>query len=284
MNDLLTSLQKGQHVLALLQKYYLYRHFMEYALITGASKGIGKAIAEELARRGFNLVLVARSGDLLKQVTGEITSRYRVKADWLALDLSATDAPQRVLAWCKDRSYTIQVLVNNAGYGLSGPFEKYGLDEHLNMMQLNMNAVVSLTRLFLPELRGQRRAYILNIASSAAYQAVPGLSVYAATKSFILAFSRGLHQELYKSPVSVTCISPGATDTDFPNRAQLGEKGLKAAQKLNMTPAAVASTAVKAMLAGKTEVITGLVNKLGAAMAWLLPKTLVERTAMKIYE
>jgi uncharacterized protein len=284
MNDLLTSLQKGQHVLALLQKYYLYRHFMEYALITGASKGIGKAIAEELARRGFNLVLVARSGDLLKQVTGEITSRYRVKADWLALDLSAADAPQRVLAWCKDRSYTIQVLVNNAGYGLSGPFEKYGLDEHLNMMQLNMNAVVSLTRLFLPELRGQRRAYILNIASSAAYQAVPGLSVYAATKSFILAFSRGLHQELYKSPVSVTCISPGATDTDFPNRAQLGEKGLKAAQKLNMTPAAVASTAVKAMLAGKTEVITGLVNKLGAAMAWLLPKTLVERTAMKIYE
>lgn len=262
----------------------VYRHFMEYALITGASRGIGKAIAEELARRGFNLVLVARSGDLLKQVTDEITSRYRVKADWLALDLSEKGAAQQLYDWCKDRSYTIQVLVNNAGYGLSGPFEKYGLDEHLNMMQLNMNTLVSLTRLFLPELRSQPRSYIMNIASSAAYQAVPGLSVYAATKSFVLAFSRGLHQELHKGPVSVTCISPGATDTDFPNRAQIGEKGLKAAQKLNMTPAAVASTAVKAMLAGKSEVITGLVNKLGAVMAWLLPKTLVERTAMKIYE
>jgi uncharacterized protein len=257
---------------------------MEYALITGASKGIGKAIAEELARRGFNLVLVARSGDLLKQVTGEITSRYRVKVDWLALDLSEKDAAQQVNDWCRDRSYAIQVLVNNAGYGLSGPFEKYGLDQHLNMMQLNMNTVVSLTRLLLPDLRRQPRAYILNIASSAAYQAVPGLSVYAATKSFVLAFSRGLHQELHGGPVSVTCVSPGATDTDFPNRAQLGEKGLKAAQKLNMTPAAVASAAVKAMLAGKTEVITGFINKLGAAMAWLLPKTLVERTAMKLYE
>jgi short-subunit dehydrogenase len=100
----------------------------------------------------------------------------------------------------------------------------------------------------------------------------------------VLAFSRGLHQELHKTTVSVTCISPGATDTDFPNRAQLGEKGMKAAEKLNMTPTAVASIAVRAMLAGKAEVITGFINKLGAAMAWLLPKTLVERTAMKIYE
>jgi short-subunit dehydrogenase len=257
---------------------------MDYALITGASKGIGKAIAEELAQRGFNLVLVARSSDLLKQVTAEITSRYKVKADWLALDLSSKDAAQQVFDWCKERSYPIQILVNNAGYGLSGPFEKYSLDEHLNMMQLNMNTVVSLTAIFLPELRKQSRAYILNIASSAAYQAVPKLSLYAATKTFVLSFSRGLHQELHGSNVSLTCVSPGATDTDFPNRAQIGEKGMKAAQKFNMTPAVVASIAVKALLAGKTEVITGFVNKLGAAMAWLLPKSLVERTAMKIYE
>lgn len=257
---------------------------MEYALITGASKGIGRAIAEELASRGFNILLVARSGDLLKQVAGEITSRYTVKADWLALDLSAKDAPQQVVDWCRARSYPIKALVNNAGYGLSGPFEKYSLEEHLNMMQLNMATLIGLTRLLLPDLRERSRAYILNISSSAAYQAVPNLSLYAATKSFVLAFSRGLHQELHKTNVSVTCISPGATDTDFPNRAQLGEKGIKAAQKVNMTPAVVAKMAVKAMLSGKTEVITGFVNKLGAAAAWLLPKTLVERTAMKIYE
>ena len=257
---------------------------MEYALITGASKGIGKAIAIELAAHGFNVLLVARSGELLEQVAIGITTLYPVKADWLALDLSAAEAPQTVCDWCRAKGYAVSVLVNNAGYGLSGPFEKYSLEEHGNMMQLNMSTLVAMTRLFLPELRRQPKAYILNIASSAAYQAVPGLSLYAATKAFVLAFSRGLHQELHKSSVSVTCISPGATDTDFPNRAQLGEKGLKAAEKLNMTPTAVAAIAVRAMLAGKAEVITGFINKLGAAMAWLLPKTLVERTAMKIYE
>lgn len=257
---------------------------MNYALITGASKGIGKAIAEELAARKYNLLLVARSGELLQQVALEIATRHGVKTDTLALDLSAIDAPRKVYDWCQSRQYKIAVLVNNAGYGLSGPFEKYSLEEHWNMMQLNMGTLVGMTRLFLPELRQQPRAYIMNIASSAAYQAVPKLSLYAATKAFVLSFSRGLHQELRPGPVSVTAISPGATDTDFPNRAQLGEKGLKAARKLNMTPAAVASIAVKAMLAGKAEVVTGFVNKLGAAMAWLLPKTLVERTAMKIYE
>jgi uncharacterized protein len=257
---------------------------MEYALITGASKGIGKAIAEELAGRKFNILIVARSGELLEQITEDIKARYGVQADWLALDLSSPGAAQKVYDWCQGRQYGLQALINNAGYGLSGPFEKYNLEEHLNMMQLNMATLVGMTRLFLPQLRQRSRAYILNIASSAAYQAVPGLSLYAATKSFVLSFSRGLHQELLNGPVSVTCISPGATDTDFPNRAQVGEKGMRAAQKLNMTPAAVASIAVRAMLAGKSEVVVGFVNKLGAAMAWLLPKTLVERTAMKLYE
>jgi short-subunit dehydrogenase len=257
---------------------------MEYALITGASKGIGRAIARELAGRGFNVLLVARSEDLLQQLATEISSRYKVQTDYLALDLSTAEAPQNVYDWCRARGYEVIALVNNAGYGLSGAFEKYGLTDHLNMMQLNMSTLVGMTRLFLPELKKHKRAYILNIASSAAYQAVPKLTLYAATKAFVLAFSRGLHQELHKTPVSVTCVSPGATDTDFPNRAQLGEKGLKAAEKFNMPPETVASLAVKGMLAGKAEVITGFINKLGAAMAWLLPKTMVERTAMKIYE
>jgi short-subunit dehydrogenase len=257
---------------------------MEYALITGASKGIGRAIAEELASRGINVLLVARSGQLLEQVAGEITSRYKAKADWLALDLSTAPAPQAVYDWCRAKGYEVNILVNNAGYGLSGPFEKYTLEEDLNMMQLNMSTLVGMTRLFLPDLRQRTRSYIMNIASSAAYQAVPKLSLYAATKAFVLAFSRGLHQELKGSSVSVTCVSPGATDTDFPNRAQLGEKGMKAAEKFNMTPSSVAAIAVKGMLARRSEVIAGFVNKVGAVMAWLLPKTVVERTAMKIYE
>ncbi|MBS1915643.1 MAG: SDR family oxidoreductase [Bacteroidetes bacterium] len=257
---------------------------MMYALVTGASKGIGKAIAEELAKNKFNILLVARSEDQLKKNATEIAEKYKVGTDYLAIDLSAPTASTEIFNWCTKKNYSIRVLVNNAGYGLSGNFERFSIDDNTNMMQLNMIALVQLTQLFLPVLKSQNKSYILNISSSAAYQAVPYLSLYSATKAFVLSFSRGLQQELKRTPVSVTCISPGSTDTGFASRAQLGEKGLKTADKVNMTPEAVAAIAVKSMLSGKTEVIVGFINKLGAFMAWLLPKKLVETTAMKIYE
>src|SRR5579871_3119790 len=257
---------------------------MTYALVTGASKGIGKAIAEELAKKNFNILLVARSEEQLKKNAQEINEKYKVQTDYLAVDLSSTSAPAEIFNWCSKKNYTVQVLVNNAGYGLSGHFERFSVDDNTNMMQLNMIALVQLTQLFLPVLKSQNKSYILNISSSAAYQAVPYLSLYSATKAFVLSFSRGLQQELKKTSVSVTCISPGSTDTDFANRAQIGEKGLKTAEKVNMQPQVVAKIAVDSMFAGKAEVITGLINKLGAFMVWLMPKSLVEKTAMKIYE
>jgi len=257
---------------------------MPYALVTGASKGIGLAIAEELARRKYNVLLVARSASLLQQLAQRLTATYGVQADFLPVDLAATDAARQIFDWCRERSYSVQLLVNNAGYGLSGPFDNYTAAEHTDMMTVNMTALVQLCRLFLPQLKEQPRAYILNIGSSAAYQAVPLLSVYAASKAFVVSFSRGLRQELRRTSVSVTCISPGATDTEFVNRAQIGEKGRKAAQQVNMTPADVARMAIDATLSGKGEVITGFINKLGAFAAWLLPKGFVERTAGSIYE
>lgn len=257
---------------------------MAYALITGASKGIGKAIAQQLATRKTDVLLVARSAEALEQVATDLAKKYAVKTAYLAIDLSGEDAAQKVYNWCLQNNYTIHILVNNAGYGLSGDFNKYTLQENLNMLQLNTQVPVALTQLFLPQLLSQPKAYILNTASSAAYQSVPGLSLYAATKAFLLNFSRGLHQELKHKNVSVTSVSPGATDTDFVIRAQLGPKGLKAASQVNMTPEAVAKIAVDAMLKRKPEVITGTINKLGVFLTWLLPKTLVERTAMKIYK
>ena len=257
---------------------------MTYALVTGASKGIGKAIATELAKRKINVLLVARSESPLKDLAASLSTTYQVEANWLAIDLSQTDAPTAIFNWCKGNNYQIDILVNNAGYGLSGPFEKHDVAANTNMMQLNMLTLVQLCQLFLPVLRLQPKAFIMNIASSAAYQAVPGLSLYAATKAFVLSFSRGLRQEQAKSGISVTCISPGATDTDFVVRAQLGEKGLKAANKVNMTADDVARIAVEGMFAGKAEVISGVINKLGAFLVWLLPKGLVEKTAMKIYQ
>ncbi len=257
---------------------------MAYALITGASKGIGLAIANELARRKFDLLLVARSASLLQEVASQLASEYGIKTDHLAIDLAETGAAQQVFDWCSQKQYTVRMLVNNAGYGLSGPFEKHSLAEHMGMMTVNMTALVELSYLFLPQLRQQDKAYILNIGSSAAYQAIPGLSLYAASKTFVLQFSRGLHKELKRSSVSVTCVCPGATDTNFVDRAQIGDKGRKAAERVNMTPEDVARQAVDATLAGKTEVITGFLNKAGKFMAWLLPKGLVEQTAGSIYE
>ncbi|MGI4750411.1 MAG: SDR family NAD(P)-dependent oxidoreductase [Janthinobacterium lividum] len=257
---------------------------MAYALITGASKGIGKAIATELASRKIDLLLVARSAENLKQLADDLSKKHGVKTAYFAMDLSTENAAQQVFNWCLKEAFSINILVNNAGYGLSGKFDKYTLEEDLNMLQLNMIVPVALTQLFLPQLKTQPQAYILNTASSAAYQSVPGLTLYAASKSFLLSFSRGLHQELRLSNVSVTCHSPGATDTDFVVRAQLGAKGLKAANQVNMTPEAVAKIAVKAMFRKKPEVIAGTINKLSTLMAWLLPKNLVERTAMKIYQ
>ncbi len=257
---------------------------MSYALVTGSSKGIGKAIAFELAKRKYNILLVARSENLLKEIAIEITENFGVKTDYLGIDLSLPEAPLLVKEWCDKNSYPVSILINNAGYGLSGPFEKYSMSDYTAMLQVNVITLLNLCHIFLPDFKKLPQAYILNIASTAAYQSVPGLSIYAASKSFIQNFSRSLAYELHKTTVSVTCISPGSTDTDFVKRANVGRKALKAAAKFNMTPNSVAKIAVHAMFNKKTEIITGTINKLGAFLAWLLPKKIIESNISKIYE
>lgn len=257
---------------------------MPFALITGASKGIGKAIALELAARGYDLLLLARSEDLLKETASEIAGASNISCQWLALDLSGDQAAEKVYTYCKEHAFPVSVLVNNAGYGLSGSFEKYPVEAHADMLRLNIITLVSLTRLFLPDLKKQPASYVLNIGSSAAYQAIPFLSAYAASKSFVLSFSRGLRGELKGTAVSVTCVCPGPTDTNFVNRANVGAKGQKAAARFNMSPESVARIAVKSLFNHKAEVITGGMNKLSAFFAWLLPKSLVEGIAKKLYD
>lgn len=255
-----------------------------YALVTGASKGIGKAIATELASRGVNLLLVARDVSSLEQLSITLKKTYQADVQFLGLDLSQPNAVQTLHSWIETNLFRINILVNNAGYGLSGAFTDYTLEEHTAMMQVNMQVPVALTSTLLPQLKANQPSYILNIVSSAAYQSVPGLTTYAASKSFLLSFSRGLRYELRNKGVSVTAVSPGSTDTGFATRAKVGAKGLKAAEKVNMTPEAVARIAVKAMYARKAEVITGFINQLGAFLVWLFPKKLAEKTAAGIYE
>ncbi|GAC1425944.1 MAG: SDR family oxidoreductase [Flavisolibacter sp.] len=257
---------------------------MSYALITGANKGIGRSIAIQLAERRINLLLIARDEPALKRVAEELTEKYSIEVAFKSIDLSLAEASQDIHHWCVQNNYEVKYLINNAGYGLSGPFERYPISEHINMMEVNMNALVSLCYLFLPSLKKQPIAYILNIASTAAYQAVPYLSVYAASKAFVLHFSRALHYELRDTSVSVTTISPGATKTGFDARAKLGPKALKTAAKLQMTSDEVARISVAAMLNHKTEGITGFINKVGGAFVWLLPKKIVEKMAAGIYQ
>ncbi|NCI46410.1 SDR family NAD(P)-dependent oxidoreductase [Sediminibacterium soli] len=257
---------------------------MSYALVTGASKGIGRAIAEELAARKVDLLLVARSSDALQQLAQELGIRYSVKTAWLAADLSSADAPEKIGAWISRENYPVHILVNNAGYGLSGPFDKYTAKDYADMLRVNVQAPMELTALLLPLLKQQPQAYLLNIVSSAAYQAVPGLAAYSASKAFMLNFTRGLRFELRNTNISVTAVSPGATDTGFANRAQIvNEKAVKAAERFNMTPRKVARLSVDAMYARKAEVITGFVNKLAAFFVWLLPKSVSEKTAAGLY-
>lgn len=257
---------------------------MNYALITGASKGIGKAIAINLAQRGHAVLLVARSEHLLMKLSDEINQRYNVLTAYLAIDLSDSLAPQQIVDWCISNNYSINMLINNAGYGLNGLLEEYPLEAHTEMMQVNMNSLLALTYLFLPHLKKLPKAYIGNIASGAAYQAVPGLNTYAATKAFVLSFSRGLAYELRHSSVSVSCVCPGATDTDFANRAHVtNPKAIKMAEKFNMSPSSVAQIAVEGLLAGKVEIVPGFINKMAKLLANLLPDRLLEKSAADIY-
>jgi short-subunit dehydrogenase len=256
---------------------------MSYALITGASKGIGKAIGEELASKGFDILLVARSTSLLKENAEEISSRFNVQCSYLTADLAEPGSAQQVFDWCIKNNYAVSVLVNNAGFGSCGFFEKIELNEQHEMMQVNMVTPVLLCHIFVPLLHRQPKAYILNIGSTTAYHAIPLMSIYAASKSFILRFSRALHEELHKTNISVTCVCPGTTETDFANRARVNPKTIQKGKKISMSPRSVAKTAVRAMLSGKKEVVPGFINKLTVFLVWLLPHKWVERAAMNIY-
>jgi short-subunit dehydrogenase len=269
---------------------FIYGSFFRFsamptALITGASRGIGRALALGLAQRGYDLLLVARSAPQLEELAQEVRTRHQRQAQVLALDLTKADAAAELATWVAHHTPDgLAVLVNNAGYGLWGRFEQLNLEEQLNMLQLNLNLPVQLTYALLPLLRRSAKGYILNVASTAAYQAVPSLTVYAASKAFLLSFSRGLRYELKGSGISVTCLSPGATTTDFGNRAGMGSELQAVANKVSMTPAQVAEAGLKALFAGKAEFIPGMLNKVSAGLTSVVPKPIVEKIAAGIYE
>lgn len=258
---------------------------MSYAVITGASKGIGKAIAIELASRKFNLLLVARTEKNLQELSQQLEEKYGIDCRYKTTDLTVENEVRQLCSYILTDLKDVSILVNNAGYGLWGGFEEESEKKWLDLMDINMRTPVMLIHELLPLLKKQKQSYILNVASTAAYQAVPNLGIYAATKSFMLLFSRALKYELKGTNVSVTCISPGATDTNFMDAAGMTTPEMKKrAAKFNMDPDSVAKFAVKGMLAKKNEIIPGAVNQISVFMQRFVPKVLTEKIAAGLYE
>jgi short-subunit dehydrogenase len=258
---------------------------MAFAVITGASKGIGKEMVVILAKGKHDVLLIARSAKELNNLAGDLKKEFGIKALVLPIDLSTAESAKTVGVFIVEQRIDIDILINNAGYGVWGAFDALKLDEQLNMMQLNMQTLVALTHTLLPFLQKNKQSYILNIASTAAYQSMPFLSAYAATKSFVVSFSRGLHEELKSSGVSVTCVSPGPTDTSFMDRAgMVSQKIIDAADKFGMSAEAVAQIGIKAMFNKETETIPGGINKLTAIFPRFIPKKLIERTVGNLYK
>jgi len=244
------------------------------ALVTGASGGIGYELAKLLAKHHHNLVLVARSGDRLSQISSELQSQFGVSVKTVALDLAAPPAPQFLFDQLARENIAIDVLINNAGYGQYGEFAKSTLEESLGQIQLNITALTALTALFLPGMLARRSGRIMNVGSTAGFQPGPLMAVYYATKAYVISLSEALANELAGSGVSVTCLCPGATETNFAGRA--GNDRSRLFQNLKpMDAATVARDGYRAMMKGKTLVISGFRNWLAAESVRFAPRRAV---------
>jgi short-subunit dehydrogenase len=246
----------------------------ETALVTGASGGIGEDLARLIAAGGRNVVLLARSVDKLQALAGQLSTAHGVEAAVVAADLSDRDATAQIVRTLAARGVTIDMLVNNAGFGTAGAFASGDPDEQLGMVQVNVAALTALTRAFLPGMLERRRGRILNVASTAAFQPGPFMAVYYASKAYVLSLSEALAEEVAGSGVTVTCLCPGPTRTGFQDRAQLHKTRLFNLG-LVMRSADVAQAGYDGMLAGRRLVTTGLMNKIVAQSVRISPRALV---------
>jgi short-subunit dehydrogenase len=251
----------------------------KWALITGASAGIGVALAKELAAGGANLVLTARRQERLEELARELTAKYKIKTSIFAADLADVTAPEKIYAFTRTQGIAIELLVNNAGFGAYGELPSIAVSRLLDMVQVNCAAVMHLTRLYLPEMVARRSGGILILASTASFQAVPYISTYAATKAFDLLFAEGLAEEMKPYGIRVCALCPGSTESEFHVVA-----GQEKFMRKPETAEKVARTGLKALAAGKSYVISGVGNYLGAQGERLVPRRMVTRIAGDMFK
>ncbi len=250
------------------------------ALVTGASSGLGVDFAKILAAKGCHVVLVARRADLLEQLAAELRATYGVEATAIAMDLGTEDAPQALYDRVRELGHPVDVLVNNAGYGLHGDFVDLEWERERNMLQLDILTLVHLTKLFARDMAARGTGWILQVSSVGAYQAAPTYASYAAAKSFVLSFGEALHEELKPKGVTVTVLSPGVTATEFLQVA--GQQPTAYQRMVMMQSPDVARAGIEAMLAGKSSVLPGFLNQLSVFSIRFMPRALAAVVAHRL--
>jgi short-subunit dehydrogenase len=246
-----------------------------YALVTGASSGIGYELAKMLARDGKNLVIVARRQDRLEELSSLIENSYGTSVRILPKDLSDPKAPEEIFSELEEGQISVDVLVNNAGFGIYGMFSDTDIREELAMIQVNATSLIHLTKLFLPQMLENKSGWILNTASLCAFLPSPLESVYCATKSLVLHFSEALVNELKGTGVSVTCLCIGLAKTEFFQRAHM--ENSRVVKRKMMDAATVAEAGYKWLKNGKAIIIPGLVYKFAPLFARAAPRSLVTK-------
>lgn len=251
-----------------------------WALVTGASAGIGEAFARALAARGMNLVLAARREDRLRALAEGLTAAHGIRADVLPADLGKPGAAGVLWAEATD-GREIRALVNNAGFGLKGPFADLPADRQAEMVRVNCTAVLELAHLATAHMRPRRDGALVNVASVAAYQPIPTLATYAASKAFVLSLSEALSVELQDAGIRVVTLNPGPVRTEFQSVA-----GTNVTDRTPgvLSPEAVVEAALAAVENGGGTVTPGLVNRVGTTLARLGPRSLVLRAAKTVMQ
>lgn len=251
-----------------------------WTVVTGASSGIGAEIARNFSAIGHNLILVARRRAKLQALADELSQRDRGMVEVIEADLTKAKAPKALFDAIEEKGIAVHTLVNNAGFGLRGDFVELSIDEQLEMMNINMVALTKLSHLFLPGMMERGQGGIINVSSTAAFQAGPHMAVYYASKAFVLSFSEALHEEVKDHGLTVTALCPGPTDSEFRDRARMGNTRLFKQGK--MTSARVAEVGVEGYRAGHAIVVPGLRNRFSAQMARLMPRFITRRVAKSL--
>ncbi|RAV27778.1 SDR family NAD(P)-dependent oxidoreductase [Sinomicrobium soli] len=240
------------------------------ALITGASSGIGKIFAYELAKKGINLVLTARSENKLSQISSDLISKFEIKVSYIIADLSNPTSAKTIVDQLINKNIMVDLLVNNAGIGQWANFLDESMETYTSTIHLNITSLVSLTHLLLPQMLHHKNGGIVNIASGAALQPGPYMAVYAASKAFVLSFSEALYGEYVDKGITVTAICPGNTPTEFQKTANANTEGIP-----GTTPEQVVKDSVKALLKRESNKIVGTSNYLLSFVPRILPRKTV---------